>query len=174
MGGGRLRIVLAAAVVAVGASCSRGGPAGGTGGGGAGVPAVVTRVIDGDTVHAVVQGRDERVRFIGVDTPEIGSNGGHAECFGAEAGAYTRDRLESTTVRLRFDVARRDRYGRLLAYVYRGPELFNLTLVARGYARDDPVPPDVAMAAAFASAERAARQGNRGLWGRCPGGGSGQ
>ena len=73
-------------------------------------------------------------------------------------------------VRLGFDVARRDRYGRLLAYVFLGPELFNLTLVQRGYAVADPVRPDTAMAASFAAAESIARRKGMGLWTACPDG----
>jgi micrococcal nuclease len=79
-----------------------------------------------------------------------------------------RRRLSGRVVRLSFDVGRRDRYGRLLAYVYLGPELFNLTLVRLGYAVADPVPPDTAMAGTFASAEAGAKREGRGLWSACP------
>ena len=71
------------------------------------------------------------------------------------------------SVKLAFDVDLRDRYGRLLAYVYLGPELFNLTLVQQGYARADPIPPDTRMAATFAQAEADAKQLGRGLWSAC-------
>ena len=128
----------------------------------------VTKVTDGDTVHVTYLGRDERVRLIGVDTPEVPWYGGKSECYGVEAGLYARGRLSAQSVRLGFDVARRDRYGRLLAYVYLGDELFNLTLVRLGYATSDPVPPDTAMAARFAAAERQARAEGRGLWTACP------
>jgi micrococcal nuclease len=83
---------------------------------GAAVP--VTKVSDGDTIHVTYQGRDERVRLIGVDTPEVSWYGGKGECFGQEAGLYTRSRLDGRTVRLEFDVDLRDRYDRLLAYVF--------------------------------------------------------
>jgi micrococcal nuclease len=128
----------------------------------------VTKVTDGDTIHVVYQGRDERVRFIGVDTPEVPWYGGKEECYGVRAGLYARRRLAGRSVGLVFDVGRRDRYGRLLAYVYVGPELFNLTLVSLGYARADPVPPDTKMASTFARAEREARTAGRGLWSACP------
>ena len=128
----------------------------------------VTKVTDGDTIHVTYQGRDERVRLIGVDTPEVSWYGGKAECFGQEAGLYTRGRLDGRTVRLEFDMDLRDRYGRLLAYVYVGDELFNLTLVQLGYAASDPVPPDTARAAAFADAEREAKAAGRGQWSACP------
>jgi micrococcal nuclease len=78
-----------------------------------GVSVPVTKVSDGDTIHVTYKGRDERVRLIGVDTPEVSWYGGNAECFGQEAGLYTRSRLDGQTVRLEFDVDRRDRYDRL-------------------------------------------------------------
>ena len=128
----------------------------------------VTKVTDGDTIHVMYLGRDERVRFIGIDTPEVPWFGGKAECYGVQAGLYARSRLVGKSVRLVFDVQRRDRYGRLLAYVYLGDELVNLTLVQLGYARSDPVPPDTAMARRFAAAEEGAREARRGLWKACP------
>ena len=128
----------------------------------------VLKVTDGDTIHVRYQGRDERVRLIGVNTPEVPWYGGRAQCFGVEAARYARDRLSGRMVRLGFDVARRDRYGRLLAYVFLGPELFNLTLVQRGYAVAEPVRPDTAKAASFAAAESSARRERIGLWSACP------
>jgi micrococcal nuclease len=128
----------------------------------------VTKVTDGDTIHLSYEGSDERVRLIGVNTPEVDWYGGEAQCYGAEAGLYARRRLSGVRIRLVFDVQRRDRYGRLLAYVYLGPELFNLTLVRLGYARADPVPPDTRFAAIFQRAQDAARQAGAGLWSACP------
>lgn len=135
---------------------------------GATVP--VLKVTDGDTIHVRYQGRDERVRLIGVNTPEVDWYGGEAQCFGDEAGRYAQGRLTGSSVRLVFDVDLRDRYDRLLAYVYLGDELVNLTLVQQGYARADPVPPDTRMAPLFANAEAEARQAGRGLWSACPAG----
>jgi micrococcal nuclease len=129
----------------------------------------VTKVTDGDTIHVTYRGKDERVRLIGVDTPEVAWYGGHGKCFGPEAGRYTQSRLDGATVSLHFDVGLRDRYGRLLAYVYLGDELYNLTLVQLGYARADPVPPDTRMAGAFSDAQAEARAAGRGLWSACPG-----
>jgi micrococcal nuclease len=128
----------------------------------------VTKVTDGDTIHVGYQGHDERVRLIGVDTPEVPWYGGKEDCYGVPAGLYARQRLSGRSVRLAFDVERRDRYGRLLAYVYVGPELFNLTLLRLGYARADPVRPDTMMASTFEQAEREARAAGRGLWSACP------
>jgi micrococcal nuclease len=130
----------------------------------------VLKVTDGDTVHVQYQGQDERVRLIGIDTPEVPWYGGPGECFGVEAGLYARERLDGRRIRLEFDVDRRDRYDRLLAYVYVGDELFNVTLVREGYATADPVSPDTRRAALFASAEAEARAAGRGLWSACPAG----
>ena len=108
------------------------------------------------------------MRRAAVNTPEVDWYGGEAQCFGDEAGRYAQGRLTGATVQLSFDVDLRDRYDRLLAYVYLGGELFNLTLVQQGYARADPVPPDTRMASLFAGAEAQARQADRGLWSACP------
>ena len=157
-----LAIVVAATLSAACASGSSRGPPSGS----SLVP--VTKVTDGDTIHVNFLGVDERVRLIGIDTPEVPWYGGKGDCFGVEAGLYARSRLTKKSVRLSFDQARRDRYGRLLAYVYLGGELFNLTLVRLGYARSDPVPPDTAMAPEFAAAEREARAAGLGRWSACP------
>jgi micrococcal nuclease len=127
----------------------------------------VTKVTDGDTIHVSYQGQDERVRLIGIDTPEVPWYGTRGDCFGVEAGLFARRRLSGRSVRLAFDTGRRDRYGRLLAYVYLDGELFNLTLVRLGYARADAVPPDTRRAQEFAHAESEARAAGRGLWSAC-------
>jgi micrococcal nuclease len=160
---GRSRLLTMCLLVA--AACSAGGaPTAGQREGT--VP--VTKVTDGDTIHVTYERHDERVRLIGIDTPEVPWYGGKEECYGVAAGLYARRRLAGRSVRLAFDVERRDRYGRLLAYVYLGPELFNLTLIRLGYATADPVPPDVRMASTFAAAEARARSAGRGLWSACP------
>jgi len=128
----------------------------------------VTKVTDGDTIHVTFQGQDERVRLIGIDTPEVPWYGGRGACFGVEAALFARGNLSGRSIRLAFDVDRRDRYGRVLAYVYLGDQLFNLTLVRLGYARADPVPPDIRLAPEFARAEAQARMAGRGLWSACP------
>lgn len=123
---------------------------------------------DGDTFHVVFDGRDERVRLIGIDTPEVPWYGGTEGCFGVQAGEYAKGRLGGQRVRLAFDFGQRDRYGRLLAYVYLGDEFFNLTLVEQGYARVDTVPPNVRFAAQFEQAQTKAEAAGLGLWSACP------
>ncbi len=142
------------------AGCANAGPAEGT--------VRVVGVVDGDTFRAIVGGREERIRLIGVDTPEVASYGGRGECFGSEAGAFAKERLEGHSVRLIYDRERRDRYDRLLAYVYIEGELFNLTLLREGYATALEVPPNTTMAAAFDRAEEDARAAGIGLWAACP------
>lgn len=128
----------------------------------------VTKVTDGDTFHVQFGGHDERVRLIGVDTPEVPWYGGDEGCFGVRAGEYAKRRLSGQTVRLVFDVDQRDRYDRLLAYVYLGDEFFNLTLVEQGYARTDRVPPNVRFASALEQAQSKAEAAGLGLWSACP------
>jgi micrococcal nuclease len=134
--------------------------------------AVVTKVVDGDTVRVRLSGRDdeERVRLIGIDTPETHGPGGLRECFGREAAARMAALLPpGTEVRLERDAELRDRYGRLLAYVYRASDdLFvNLALAREGFAAALTVPPNVAHEQDFAAAAADARSADRGLWGRC-------
>lgn len=134
--------------------------------------ATVTKVTDGDTIRVNIEGQDEPVRLIGIDTPETHGQGGLRECYGSEASARTAALLPiGAKVRLVRDAEPRDRYGRLLAYVYRASDdLFvNLTLAREGYAAVLTIPPNVAHSDAFVAAAARARDENRGLWGRCGG-----
>jgi len=124
----------------------------------------VERVVDGDTI--VVDG-GERVRLIGVNTPETKDPRRGVQCFGHEASAHTESLLPpGTAVRLVGDVDPRDRYGRTLAYVYRSDDgLFvNADLVAGGFAQVMTVPPNVAHADEFLALQQHARDASRGLW----------
>lgn len=129
--------------------------------------ATVTRVVDGDTVIARVGGQELRVRLIGIDTPETVAPDQPVECYGPAASAFTHRRLEGRDVELEFDVEGLDRYGRTLAYVWLGGELFNETLVREGYAVVTTFPPDVRYVDRFVAAQRAAREQHLGLWGAC-------
>lgn len=130
----------------------------------------MTRVVDGDTVIAQVGGEELRVRLIGIDTPETVAPDQPVECFGPAASEFTHRRLEGEDVELEFDVERLDPYGRTLAYVWLGGELFNETLVREGYALVTTFPPDVGYVDRFVAAQRVARERHLGLWGACPGG----
>jgi micrococcal nuclease len=127
----------------------------------------VTRVVDGDTIR--IDG-GELVRLVGIDTPEADGPYRDEECFGASASRRTAALLpEGTEVRLVFDVERRDRYDRLLAYVFRVSDdrFVNASLVRDGFANALTIPPNVRYADRFRRLERAARDAGRGLWGAC-------
>lgn len=123
----------------------------------------VERVVDGDTI--VVAG-GERVRYIGMDTPEMGAK--PRECFADQATAKNVELVGGQEVALRRDVSERDRYKRLLRYVYLLDGTFvNAALVQQGYATAATFPPDVKFSDYFVGLEREARSAGRGLWGVC-------
>jgi micrococcal nuclease len=125
----------------------------------------VVRVVDGDTIVVSRDGSEERVRFIGVDTPEsVHPDASKNVPYGKVASAYTKDRLEGKTVGLEFDVEERDRYGRLLAYVYIDEEMFNEELVRKGHAMIATYPPNVKYVERFTQAQEKAREEGLGLW----------
>lgn len=132
----------------------------------------VARVIDGDTVE-LADGR--KIRYIGIDTPEMGDVRTAVACFAREAMEENKRLVEGKTVRLEKDVSEADRYGRLLRYVYSGdgthqtvrPDVFvNDNLVRQGFARVATFPPDVHYQEQFLEAQREAQEQGRGLWGK--------
>jgi micrococcal nuclease len=130
--------------------------------------ATVTRVVDGDTIHVLLEGRDTTVRLIGIDTPEKDGPYTHEECFGREASAYTERSLDGAEVGLEFDVDRQDRYGRTLAYVWTDAVLFSEQILRDGYAVLLTVPPNVRYVDRLAAAQADAHDDGAGLWGACP------
>jgi micrococcal nuclease len=158
-----LRTIVVASLVLLATGCAHAHPA--TDG-----RATVVRVVDGDTIVArSASGATERVRLIGVDTPESVKPGTPVQCFALKASAHTKHLLTGKAVRLVGDAEARDRYGRLLAYVYREPDgLFvNADLVRRGYAQTLTIPPNVRFAERFLALARQARDAGVGLWGAC-------
>ncbi len=129
----------------------------------------VTRVVDGDTIHVSLDGQDETVRYIGVDTPETKKPETPVQCFGKAASAANERLVEGERVRLDVGEEPRDRYGRLLAYVRRErDDLFvNERLLAGGYARTLTIRPNDRYARRFGEVEAQARAARVGLWGRC-------
>ena len=130
----------------------------------------IAHVIDGDTVDIDIKGRTERVRLIGVNTPETKHPTKPIECFGPEASAYMTHLLpKGTTVRIERDVEARDRYGRMLLYLYLGSnDLFiNLDLVARGYGTPMSIEPNTFHRNDFVRAAAQAEAANVGLWKAC-------
>jgi micrococcal nuclease len=107
------------------------------------------------------------VRYIGVDTPETVKPGTPVQCFGPQASAFNHRLMDGRKVRLVFDRERRDIYGRLLAYVFRGSRLVNAELVRRGFARTLEIAPNTSRAGRFARLQRRAGLAGRGLWGKC-------
>ncbi len=127
--------------------------------------AFVSRVIDGDTIQIDT---GEKVRYIGMNTPETVDPRKPVECFGKEASAYNKNLVLNKKVKLVKDISDKDKYGRLLRYVYLEDGTFvNLKLVSYGYAYADTVPPNVVHASDFVKAQNQARQANLGLWQKC-------
>ena len=118
----------------------------------------VIEVIDGDTI--VIEG-NYRVRYIGIDTPEVHPQ---VEAFGLEAWQANRELVEGKIVRLEKDVSEVDKYGRLLRYVYVGDVFVNAELVRIGLAHAQAYPPDTKHQDYLEKLEREARQAGRGMW----------
>jgi micrococcal nuclease len=131
----------------------------------------VVEVTDGDTVIVrLSDGALERVRYIGVDTPESDPRR-PLECFGLAAKAANARMVAGRTVLVEAGAEPRDVYGRLLAYVSvsgrLGPVLVNEALVRRGFARTLTIPPNDALAPRLSRLEAAAGRRGRGLWSAC-------
>jgi len=132
----------------------------------------VVRVVDGDTI-VVDRGRGkEKLRYVGIDTPETVKPSSPVEWMGREASAANRALVEGKTVVLEKDVSETDRYGRLLRHVWLRGEgtwrLVDLELVREGYARVSTYPPDVKYADLYLAAQVDAWESDRGLWGAGP------
>ena len=122
--------------------------------------ATVVKVIDGDTIDLRFGDTIERVRLIGIDTPETVKPNTPVQCYGPEASAHTKSLLpKGTAVTVERDLEPRDTYGRLLLYVHRAADqLFvNLDLAQGGFARALTIPPNTAHQADFAAAIDLAR-----------------
>lgn len=134
--------------------------------------AIIDDVIDGDTVDVIITGREERVRLIGIDTPETKKPNSPIECFGPEATAFTEALLPiGTPVYIERDVVNRDDFGRLLGYVYRADDgiFVNYEIMRQGFAQPLSIPPNDTFAELFADAARAAEADDAGLWAACSG-----
>lgn len=134
--------------------------------------AEVLFIVDGDTVEVDIDGVQESIRFIGIDTPEKTGGFRDAECFGDEASERMRQLISpGDGVYLELDEEARDRFDRLLAYVYRADdgEFLNLVMVEEGFAAAFPFEPNTLYADVFDDAEDNARDLGLGLWGVCGG-----
>jgi len=125
----------------------------------------VSRVVDGDTIIVIFEGKEERLRLIGLDAPEsVHSDPDRNVTYGAISAEFARAQLEGQNVTLEFDVQVRDQYGRLLAYVYLDGELFNELLIREGHAKAGTYPPNVKYNEILHEAEEQAREDALGLW----------
>ena len=125
----------------------------------------VVRVVDGDTFVVNFNGKDEKVRLIGVDTPEsVHADSSKNTKEGILVSDYTKSKLNGKIVKLEFDVQERDKYGRLLAYVYIDGEMYNKHLLEIGYAKIATYPPNVKYVEEFKEIQKEARENKVGLW----------
>lgn len=131
----------------------------------------VKKVVDGDTLELVT---GEKVRYIGIDTPETKHPTKGVQCFGKEASARNKELVEGKTILMERDVSETDRYGRLLRYIYLpNPEATNEALfvneflVEQGYAYSLTYPPDVKYNKIMLDAQRRAQESKSGLWSKC-------
>ena len=124
----------------------------------------VQRTVDGDTVLLAT---GERVRYIGIDTPELHHPRKPIQAYAREAKQFNQNLVAGKTVRLEFDVQRYDKYRRLLAYVYLSDGTFvNAELIRQGYAQILTIPPNVRHSELFLKYQQEAREASRGLWGK--------
>ncbi len=126
----------------------------------------VTKVVDGDTIEIST---GERVRYIGMDTPETVDPRKSVQCFGKEASNKNKELVEGKEVRLVKDISDKDKYGRLLRYVYVGDTFINLELVKQGYASSYSYPPDIKYQSQILQAQKDAQVAKLGLWSACDG-----
>lgn len=134
--------------------------------------ALVARVVDGDTIHVLIDGVDYPLRYIGIDSPETVDPNSPVGWFGPEATAANEQLVGGQTVYLEKDVSETDSFGRLLRYVWldlpAGWLLVNEELVRLGAASSIAYPPDTLYQSLFDAAQEAARTAGLGLWGASP------
>ncbi len=127
--------------------------------------AKVSFVFDGDTIELSDK---RRVRYIGINSPELNVNEKKSQCFAADSAKINRELVLGQEIEMEKDVSETDKYGRLLRYVYLDGIFLNEFLVRQGYAKLETVPPDTRHAQEFIEAEKEAKKEKRGLWGKCP------
>jgi micrococcal nuclease len=125
----------------------------------------VTNVVDGDTMDIQFEnGKEERVRLVLVDTPETKHPTKPVQPFGPEASAFTKEMLTGKNVQLELDVQERDKYGRILAYVYIDGKMFNELLLEKGLARVAVFPPNTRYVDEFYAIQKKAQEAKLGIW----------
>lgn len=125
----------------------------------------VTRVVDGDTMQVSLNGAKETIRLLLVDTPETVHPEKSVQPFGPEASQFAKNMLTGKEVRLEMDVSERDKYGRLLCYLWIGDRMFNEMLLEKGLARVAYIyPPNVKYVDQFQEIQKKAQQNGLGIW----------
>ena len=129
-------------------------------------PFTVAKVVDGDTIHVNANGQKLKIRMIGLDTPETVDPRKPVQCFGLEASAQAKTILGRQQAYLETDPSQDtiDKYGRTLAYVWVGGRLFNLDMIADGFAYEYTYDLPYRYQADFKAAEADASANDRGLW----------
>ncbi len=128
---------------------------------------LVTRVVDGDTIVVDVNGAEEKVRLIGINTPETVDPRRTVECYGVEASAYMKSMANNQYIQLEYDSSqdKRDKYHRLLAYAYlQDGQMLNKKMIADGYAYEYTYNKPYKYQKEFKAAQSVASYSNRGLW----------
>ncbi|QOH64626.1 thermonuclease family protein [Paenibacillus polymyxa] len=129
------------------------------------IPITLIAGTDGDTFKASIQGKEEKIRLLLVDTPESVKQGTPLQPFAKEASAFTLKQLKHGNLSLELDVSERDKYGRLLGYVWVGDKMLNEMLIEKGYARVAYInPPNVKYVDQFKEIQTTAQKSGIGIW----------
>ncbi len=131
------------------------------------IPATVDRVVDGDTLKVTLEDRYrvETIRLLLVDTPETKHPSKPIQPYGPEASQFAKEKLEGKEIGVEIDVSERDKYGRLLAYVWLGDQMFNEMLLEEGLARVAYIyQPNVKYVDTFQEIQRKAQEEGKGIW----------
>lgn len=126
--------------------------------------AKVTFVYDGDTIELTDK---RKVRYIGINTPEINWAKGKPQCFATESAKINQEMVKGQEIEMAKDTSETDKYGRLLRFVWIDGIFVNDFLLRQGFAKLDIVPPDTNYSGQFKEAQKEARDNKRGLWGKC-------
>lgn len=127
--------------------------------------ATVVEIVDGDTIKIDYYGKIEKLRMIGIDTSEsVHPNKKKNTRQGKTASNFTKQELLNKKIEVEFDVQKRDKYGRLLGYVYVDGKMYNKTLLEEGYARLATYPPNVRYVDDFKEIQKQAQQNKKGFW----------
>ncbi|MCM3130139.1 MULTISPECIES: thermonuclease family protein [unclassified Paenibacillus] len=129
------------------------------------LPATLIEVIDGDTLHVEVEGREEKVRLLLIDTPETVHPQKEVQPFGKDASNFVKKQTNKGDIELELDVSERDKYGRLLAYVWVNDKMLNEQLLEYGLARVAYIyPPNTKYVDQFEEIQKTAQKASKGIW----------